>query len=128
MELESQAATLEQSKRIEELGIKIDSYFSWVSSISEIKFNLVAAASIKLACSAYLPAPTAEEIAELLPFQIPTGEDLLVDFKIWKYPDIYSCGYYGFRITHKKSLAQALADLLIWLIQNNRINPKELNG
>lgn len=134
MELEQQVATLEQSKKLKELEIKIDTCFSWVGVAIGLNFDIMAS-DVKLKNSIFIPAPTAEEIAELL----PEGLIILADDSYGYFLDcarvngMWIASYINdenddfkdeeFR---NKSLTQALASMLIWLIVNNHINPKEL--
>lgn len=123
MDIEKQVATLEQSKRLKELGVEIKNpmVFWAPDSIDETKYVITSARFMRT--DDYHPAPTAEEIAELLPHKLKNKYlDVSKMEKGWqiRYPTI--------AISNEVTLVLAMTSMLIWLIENNHINPKELNG
>ena len=138
MKLEQQVATFEQSKKLKELGVEIDSYFWWCDYGKKGSTDYIIESKLPEICRQNIgtyPAPTAEEIAELLPGQIKIEGNLYeyCQEKVCKRYDMsYVCIEDNLEhlniIKHADTLTQALASMLIWLIENKHINPKELNG
>ena len=140
MKLEQQVATLEQSKKLKELGIGFESLFSyswdWLCQPESDSILILTDVVARSWCS--YPAPTAEEIAELLPANFCIGSR---EYN-WEISKGGGDKYYKLRCQQyfaygppallkefiNKSLTQALASMLIWLIENNHINSEELNG
>ena len=136
MKLEQQVATFEQSKKLKELGIGFESLFSyswdWLCQPESDSILILTDVVARSWCS--YPAPTAEEIAELLPALIQSNEKYNLEcdkqYGLWvvRYRNPNTNNKLKDKYFDNKSLTQALANMLIWLIENKHINPKELNG
>lgn len=132
MNIDKLVATLEQSKRLKELGVKLESFFAWIelpNGSYKIDYNFQNQFDYYM--SDLVPAPTAEEITELLPSMIKPKKNVC-DLKIsilfgeyyvrYEYKERHEFSeVYG---NSNKSLTQALADMLIWVIENNHLKLK----
>lgn len=119
MQLKDQVCSLELSKRLKELGVKQDGLYIWryEDKVFQSLFLMQDISFKKNDCVAF----TVSEIAEILPFQL-SKEDIIF---ISKGPDFYNAyynhnlyglGWYGV-ICKAKTLADCLADLLIWVLE-----------
>ena len=114
---EQQVPTLETCNKLKDLGIEIDSYFSWVSNDADYYGNSV---TLVLASKDYgvewekIPAPTVEELLELMPGGIihDEGECLLETSHLGKHGVYYEPSDIEFE---HDNFAEALAQMLIWL-------------
>lgn len=148
MKLEEIVTSLELSKRLSELGVKQESLFYWVISITDKIFlvseknqNYISQSGIcsyefgphHIPIKYFYSAFTASELIELLPQNIIDPEYnetvfLLIDF----YNSIKRVMYaheesesYPFIEVKGKSLSDCLAEMLIHLIENNLLDPKK---
>lgn len=129
MELEQKFATQEQSERIFQSGIKIKTLFCW-RFIPNIGWEIELVKDQKI-CALCLPAPIAEEIAELLPGYLDIDGAYIYELFVQKGRDHWAVCYTSLSNKNLKyitgpTLTQAIASMLIWLIENNHIKPKEL--
>jgi hypothetical protein len=129
MNLESQVCSFELAKRLKELGVKQDSLCYW-NSIDTPWYLIVFYDEVS-ECSAdfIISAFTATELAEMLPYKI---EDcpIIIDrpfSNMWgvlyrpigsKIIDMVK-GY--FLLTSDENLANALAKMLIYLLENGLV-------
>jgi len=127
MKLENQIVSLELAKRLKELGCKQDSIFKWHSKLDE-KGNRVYTEIV------YLPikqmeqdysAFTVAELGEMLPNSI--DKFVMVIMKMNK--GTWVCGYYKdlkemFYEVGDKILVNAMAKMLIWLIEQGKVKVK----
>lgn len=128
MMIERQVCNLELSKRIEELGVKQESYFYWCKIIGtdkwEInKFSEDGEDQIKswLTDEIALSAFTVSELGEILPIGIECYKREKDDYVV-----TYSISNYNYKQINDKNEADARAKMLIYLIENGLIN-KEIN-
>jgi hypothetical protein len=135
MKLGDQACSYEQAVKLRELGVELNPYFSYYTTgesksvqFTESCFTLLNRFGWKKRLSTY----TASELMEMLPVNIKD-----YSFTITKSANTdkkYYCGYYNqHRDDHlidfyNNSVSCALGDLAIWLLENNYINIKEING
>lgn len=129
MDIEKRVATLEQSRKLKELGVEINSHMVWyeLSIKTPVKqWGIIERWLAERNSEVMIPAPTAEEIAELLPDEI-LDDDIPYQILTYKRKGIYhvNCNNSFFDIqlylSREKSLTHALASMLIWLIENNHI-------
>ena len=126
-----QVAALEQSKKLKELGIDLKTIWMWWEEKGEADVHITA--PIKPKYGELYPAPTAEEITELLPSILDANNKLFLlhTHKVLNSWQIeYSTGS-GIRVdlfrrVINDSLTQALASMLIWLLENNHIKAEDL--
>lgn len=139
MKLENQVCTLEQAKRLKELGVAQDGIFSHVDNISKVgyegirltkqtssyraKGQLIDSGVIK-----YFVAFTVAELGVMLPINIITARQ--------KHTDTYACIAlengssdvdYSKDIQHKETEAKARAAMLIYLLENGHTTAEEVN-
>lgn len=128
MKIEQICTSLTISRRLKELGVKQESYFSWVKymykggSDFRLEQNRMSDESEKYDCSAF----TASELGIYLPNTI-NGKDFFVD----RFHDLWLYGYFDIYEDDKnyqKTEADARGELLIWLIENNLIDNSEVKG
>ena len=139
MKLENQVCSFEQAKRLLQLGLKAESYFVWQSIITGttelILTNKIVVRNeykTKGTCIRHFPAYTVAELGDLLKkteFEKhqrfnwyvclqPTGEYYAgIDIEIWDYQ-----AWGDYFLTE----AQAKAEVLSWLINNNYLKIKDL--
>jgi len=152
MKIENQVCTLEQAKRLKELGVQQDAYMSFVWFINSERVNLHRTITAKKltdhaqkkyesanhnnkVCAAF----TVAELGVMLP------EDLYIPYKgnsgkKRKYPQHlhcfkqlkYSVNYTGgesreFLTQHGDTEAEARATMLIHLLKNNLLTAEEVN-
>jgi hypothetical protein len=121
---EKQVALLETCKKLQELGIEIDSFFSWYQNYGDLNWHLH---SIREEIGTEIlltPAPTAQELLDKLPDQITTN-----GFKYWleihktgaRYRTHRGCNDLVLKDTNNKNLAEALGLMILWLKENNHI-------
>lgn len=113
MELEKQVCSLESAKRLRELGVKQESFFTWCYKPDDQKLVPVVEfgkpMGRKLICSAF----TVAELGELLPYGYPTGKD--------KDGIIFTCTNMMGVNQYANTEAEARAKMLIYLKENNLI-------
>lgn len=128
MGLFKQVVNLELSKRLKELGVKQESLFKWSyyekrDEMTDSYFWIVKHLSRTIGDNEY-SAFTASELLEMLPNEINNSEYIYV---IQKYPNEYEIrAWHKFdtmilKITFDKSLCNALAKMLIHLIEQKLI-------
>ncbi len=125
MELEKQLTPLPQARRLDELGFKGESYYSyarcfpWPDDTEEETYRLYETSD----CSQYVkkshifPALSVPELMDALPTEVRWM--ILQVKKFWN--DRYSVWYFPPRYSaaeeHKTNLAEALSDMMIRLIE-----------
>lgn len=141
MKLQDQVITLEQAKKLKELGVNGDSAFRWLC-LSEVNglnstydyWEIHYDNPIKV-CKDRLPAYTVAELGQVLPFWVEDPEDKQC------YPlDMYRFNpdwewHIAYQGTSDKSLisltahteAEARAKMLIHLLENNHTTPEQVN-
>ena len=127
MKLENQVCSLELAKKLKELGVKQEGLFKWHSKLDG-KGNRVYTEIV------YLPikqmeqdysAFTVAELGEMLPNSI--DKFVMVIMKMNK--GTWVCGYYKdlkemFYEVGDKILVNAMAKMLIWLIEQGKVKVK----
>lgn len=109
MELEKQVCSLELAKRLKKLGAKQESVFYWVDYKSA--WCLREKAIQPQDCSAF----TVAELGDMLPKLLKTI--CSKDGNWWVHTDDWSCC--------ANTEADARANMLIYLIEEGLVNPKE---
>jgi len=132
MKLENQVCTLEQAKEFDELGLELETLWRWQDSESD-KWELVSAEDC-IDGDNSLPAYSCAELGAVLPYSIIDGHVAHI-LCVWKVHQQFSCAYEKCG-ENKKHLfdeiidgeheAHAKADLLIYLLEEKIINPKDL--
>lgn len=128
MELKNQVVSLELAKKLKELGVKQSGIFSWMLMDGEwsvefhtnnTNFSLLKYEDWVEACATSYPAFTVAELAEFL---VDHKHNFLPYFcdnpreRCW----VYNFGQYP-EYVEAKTLADCLAKMLIYLIENNLI-------
>lgn len=134
MDISKQVASLEQAKKLKELGVKCDSYFRWSCGISEPKQDCIIASeySSKSVQRNQYPAYTVAELGEMLPkrweeywtesYNLGHGEWLCDLYK--RVGDSHSeveLSKYG------STEAEARAAMLIHLLEQGIVKPEQIN-
>jgi len=114
MKIEYQICSLELAKRLKELGVAQDSHFMW--KYDESYYIVAANSRYGVGNGIVASAFTVAELGEMLP-RCCFGAYL----NIFRDPDGWAVGY-GLEFTEKAtSEADARAKMLIYLIENGRI-------
>lgn len=112
MNLESQVCNLELSKKLHELEVKQESLFKWYRcSPNTFKIAKYSKNKERIICSAF----TASELLELLPNK---------HTNLYKTEEGYVFSIFGEPNTIEKNICNALAKMLIHLIENKIIEVK----
>lgn len=139
MKLEEQVTNLELSKKLKELGVKQESEFEWYTHNNKENEAWVtndpgeyATFGDELIASAF----TVAELGEMLPDSIEGDEGMKFDLDIWRDRETkgYVISYWWDEDTRKKSdmqiqsfesksLADAMAKMLIYFLENKLIAP-----
>lgn len=130
--------SLETSRRLKELGVKTESCFYWGHPEKSKEWILQFDDEDNPLCQdpqckhGWIPAYLASELGEMLPKR-QFGNHPLWYLTIHCNDDYYDVGYETFngRIQkdfdcRDKNLAEALAKMLIYLLSNQLLNPKDL--
>jgi len=125
MILESQVCSLEHSKRLKEFGVKQDSLFYYTAG------GVVYRGEMPFWLDSNYSAFTVAELIEILPVDIKVNE-IFYSLKIVKEYGWWGV-YYNNDIdntldTDKTNLADALAEILILLIETDLIKVEEINN
>jgi len=124
MEIEKQVATLEQCKKLKDLGIEFDSFFKYLVSGSKATIKQTDDIAFDEWYPYIFSAPTSQELLD----KIPTG--IIIDNQECAL-EIYCHGEYCVWFNDdvnfdSQNLATALADMLIWIKENgyliNKLN------
>lgn len=108
MNIESHVLNLELSKKLQSLGVKQESLFSWDDGIIVLNENTSCNS-----CSAF----TASELLELLQIK-DTEREVLIIKNAWSEID------YGVHTFEDEHLPNTIAKKLIFLIENNLLETK----
>jgi hypothetical protein len=137
--LEKQVCSLELAKRLKELDVKQESLFYWNTDkafIGDEHMYVVCFGKTKnIHAVDMYSAFTSAELGEMLPAIYPTNEDDLTCVK-----DIdgeWSCGYQSYsegsediwitKVFFADTESNARAKMLIYLLENNLVNLKDIN-
>ncbi len=141
MNIEKQVCSLEHAKRLKELGVPQDSLFYWVQITQSYRGNggrfdcvYVDNEIFDVPDDDSVAAFTAGELGEILPSMIVTDKEdpdyaLFLEISkdanedYWDVEYSYFEGAYLFESDF--NLANAMAKMLIYLIENNLVNVKE---
>lgn len=141
MKKEEQVCTLDQGKKLEELGVKADAIFFWYRGFSNVNGpagTLVTKEWCDERCvqNAIYPAYTVAELGEMLPHTL-FGEKMLIVSAPSEETEYLWCAMYV-DVTEALSevkehwadgdtMAEALAQLLIYLLTNKLIDVNKIN-
>lgn len=134
MELKDQVCTLEQAKRLKELGVGQDGYFSWASDIVHgVIIRPIRAYTINSTDRPFYAAFTASELGEILP-----SESGIIAWDV-HYNDHIGAWYCTIRDLVKwegggeippiayesegDTMAECMADALIHCLENKLLTP-----
>lgn len=140
MKIEDQVAAFEQAKKLVALGVKIDTQFYWVEAPSDLRDTaLITKAQIDEADSMGwfnpIPAPTVAELGLLLPKEMRFKNidgDIIGSLTFYFFEGEWVTDYMlpdsgeSLETFIGRTEAQARAEALIWLLENNYLNPKDL--
>lgn len=125
MKLEDQVCTLEQAKKLRELGITQDSLFYWIDRAGQSR--VVFEKNIEfLDQLPIISAYTVAELGEMLPYSYLVVSDKVLGeriFTIWKLDDRLKLDNISGLHKYYENEAEARADLLIHLIENGIVSP-----
>ena len=136
MKKEDQVCTLVQARKLVELDVKLSTLFYWVVGNDEPR--LVSSDQVRDAMDVEkYPAPTVAELGMLLPWQISLeDEDLYLQgtignrqgefYYIWFQSSIDNVEWELFPAIERDTEAEARAEALIWLIENEFAKPAAL--
>ena len=130
MKLEQQVSSLELSKRLKELGVKQESYFSWHRGNS-VKMFLVE--STIVGDEENYPAFTVAELGEMLPkrAEIETFKSYVYGsgFSKWRAVLTFKDGEeMRMPMDMSDTEADARAKMLIYLLEQGILNPTQTEG
>ncbi len=142
MKKEDQVCTFEQAKKLSELGVDLPTLFCWHSTgqyqSNEDQFVLVLTDELKGSNdSVCYPAPTVAELGTLIPYEISLeDEDLYLQgtignrqgdfYYIWFQSSIDNVEWELFPAIERETEAEARAEALIWLIDNEFIKTADM--
>ena len=141
MQLENQVCSLKLSKRIDELGVKADSLFYWWSGVN-IEDTYISKEPLADFDNQICPAYTVDEVGEILPSRISLNEKFdkckcgnkvrtsfetyLLDIRKSEVSGEWIVRYIRGDNVYKyfrcEDLADAMAKMLIYLLENNLIS------
>jgi hypothetical protein len=113
--LEKQVSSLEPSKRLVELGVRVESYFHWE------RHSVVRTESQEV-YDAGIPAWTVAELFAHIPFHVDVCRICDDKYRATVWPDK------GDYWVCETGLANTLVEILIWLIKHNHVTVEEING
>lgn len=124
--------TLEQAKKIDKLGIKIDTYFVWDNpylSKKEDGWGIVERWMIEENSEVMISAPTVVEMLDRMPDSIKI-DGYAHDLTVTKDGNTYSIGYPPYEWEYaaeewpqfeNESLSVAVGDMFIWCAENGHL-------
>lgn len=118
MKLEQQVCNLELAKRLKDLGVKRESLFYWRSdATAHGRPGWDIGDCIDTHANENFSAFTIGELGEMLPVRVNFGKR--------KSKPKYFCNYDNktYHQVNNDSLADAMAEMLIYLLENKLINP-----
>jgi hypothetical protein len=123
MKLENQVCSLENGKKLAELGVTMDSYFVWIETVdynykAEGFFKVLKRGSAGI-YQLHAPAYTVAELGEMLPDGDITTRRGTKRF----HCETMTFNHYTIEYTE----ADARAQMLIWLLENGFITAQEIN-
>jgi hypothetical protein len=136
MTLDKLVTSLELSKELKELGVKQDGIFYWDDRQKKVCLSNWGEpgdlGKYPLIQSFCFSAFTSGELGDILPSTIEADEGMKFDLNIWKDRVFWNVDYWWDEDTRKKSdlhfermydksLAGAMAKMLIYLLKNNLI-------
>ena len=130
MRIEDQVCSLENAKRLKELGVKRESYFLHCKPFICIRSYVKERWAFGLDHSGHdvYPAYTVAELGEMLPNEIDDGTGNYFIFQSGQlrgYRDVTGRWLLELQGTRKETDARAM--MLIWLLENNYITTEEVN-
>ena len=124
--------SIENAKKLEELGVKRESLFHHETEAALLHFTN---GNMLVPRSAFVSAYTADEIGEMLPHKVDNNRAYLVlekDEVIATRKEAWKCKYEYPGCTaslHKErsdTMADTMAQMLIWLLENGDLKLEEL--
>lgn len=133
MSIESHVTSLELSKRLKELGVKKESIFYWVKHglnvvTCEENWQLeILTHNLRSIPDYYIPAYLASELGEILPLFSRAYNQLNIEKTDSGWNVEYSCSREFYKGFVEKYLTNALAKMLIHLLENNLVTLEQVN-
>jgi len=128
MKLENQVCSLELAEKLKELGFGQDSLYKWTPENRGETFYICSSDCLHGKDYPCYSAYTVAELGEMLPFYIREDANKGISFstetdglKIERFSNGWTI-YYRYRSISDKTLAEAMAKMLIYLKENNLIN------
>jgi hypothetical protein len=138
--LSDQLVSLKLAKKLEELGVKQNSYFKYELRNEKPLYYEIYHSKPTSCAHEYYSAFTVAELIDMLPtrFYYETSEGLesceYVYLRIVKYPHEYQINYYdhddewfNWYEINDKSLPDSCAKMLIYLIENGLVKVEDIN-
>ncbi len=135
MKLQDQVCTLEQAKRLKELGVNGNIY-SWLTTICEPISTFLVSTGTEMQDNEW-PAFTVAELGEMLPNGFKTRKNIEAKYRVnSEIPNKWICSggclaisRKAFHQTNKQydTEAQARAEMLIYLLENKLIDANKVN-
>ena len=124
MKLEQQVCTLEQAKKLKELGVEQKVLYQWkVNDVQTVVIDTPMAMWIERYVppvgNAFYAAFTVAELWVMLPPMFRTYHE--------RNKGMWYCKYKGHRTEDFKTEAEARAAMLIYLLENSLTTPEEVN-
>lgn len=136
MKIENQVCTIEQAKKLKELGIRQESFFAWIDEGQLLSRHSPNLPLMNIATS-FTAAFTVAELSEMLPdyypswrFEVTTGgpkkwvATVICSPKPPGIDDIHTASEFD---RHGDTQAEALATLLIALLETGTVTPEQIN-
>ncbi len=140
MRLEEQVCSMEQAKKLVDLGLQLSTCYYWLEqgNVGMETQTLLSESDItSIADAHFYPAPTVAELGILLPTEITDeDEDYYLQgsigdrrgefFYIWFQSALDNIEWELFPAIEKDTEAEARAEALIWLLENGMVKPENL--
>lgn len=130
MKLENQVISLDNAKKLKNLGVNRESYFEWVLRYEawEIWCQWIKSDYETGAEKEFIPAYSVAELGMMLPDDCGTSRDHDLGFTIYTY-DKTDTGEFFINHYHTTDTeADARARMIIDLLENNAITIEDVNG
>ncbi len=123
--MKDHATSIEMSEKLKEAGIEIKNSQFYHIPRTKDEYKIYHISKIDVLIQGSFPALLATELLEILPYELPYNGSML-KLNIVKLKDGYDVGYIGLEFTWHiaKTLADSLAEMILYLKKNNLLNDK----